>query len=120
MSSVYMTHKIEFLTARVVQKDKRVYWTEPNALSMLLECTALIALAEYFRVGCESSRRTFQGCTAFVVDVLDRARLLAERYKHDIWKAFNFDDVVPRRLIYPPNPELFGLKKQKLDTDTIV
>lgn len=112
MSPVYNLHKLEFLTSRIASGDQRVFWTAPNALSMLLECTALIAIAEYFKVGCVSSRRAFSGCSAFVTDVLDRARLLAERYKHDIWRAFNFDNVVPRRLIDPPNPELF--KRQKI------
>jgi hypothetical protein len=118
MHRVYQNHKIDFYLSHITKEGVKHTWQNENDLLILLECTALIAMAEYFGIGCETSRRQFLGSMAFITHVLDRARFLAERYKTEIWEAFNFENVRPRRLLVPPNPELISPsvdknKKQK-------
>jgi hypothetical protein len=110
MASVYQKYKTEFLVDHFTKDGVAVNWNDPMALRMVLECTALIALSHYFGLRCETSRRSFPGAMAFVSTVLERARFLAEKYKYEIWEAFNFANVFPRRLITPPFPELLCKK----------
>lgn len=110
MANVYQKYKNEFLIDHCTKDGVAVYWNHHMALRMVLECSALIALSNYFGLRCETSRKSFRGAMAFVSNVLERSRFLAEKFKYEIWEAFNFANVLPRRLISPPFPELFKKK----------
>jgi hypothetical protein len=112
MKTVYTNHKLEFIFDKTLDKHQHV-WTDAFFITLLMDVTALIAIAEYFSLPYSAPTRMFQPPFDFIKPLLRQARQLATKYQKEIWKAFNLADVQPRRLLVAPFPENFNAIYEK-------
>lgn len=112
MKTVYAKHKLEFIFDNTLVK-RQYMWTDGFFITLIMDVTALIAIAEYFSLSYTVPTRMFKPPFDFITSLLRQARKLAAEYQKEIWEAFNLADVQPRRLLVPPCPENFNAIYEK-------
>ncbi len=115
MNGVFCRHKSEFLVGTLLD-GTTFLWKNKWMVNLIVDVCALIAIIEYFSLPCEITSKKLDGAYTLITVALRQARALAEKYRLEIWRAYNLKNVVPRALIDPPCPEKIEMaaKKKKI------